>query len=470
MKKILSILLAAMLLGSMGVVGAFAATYTITFHEGENPLGITTTNLPPSMTKDVGIAKNLPTQIPLRTDFKFKGWAASPTLTTGQKVYAAGESYNSDETDTLYAIWEENICWVTINANTPPGGTVTGLPVPNPVKKFKDTLLSMSPISAAIACDGYTLAGWARNAAGPVTISITGSIGDQADVTLYAIWEADSYTVTLNGNAPSGCTVTGLPDPPTLTKIRNTSLQITETPVLGPASVPPAVSPAENYVGFLGWSTTPTGAVTIPPNGNYTSNAAATLYAVWKGRPITIKYNATTGSGAAMLDTAAEYGTAVTLRANTYGPPALGSFLGWATSEEDAAAGKVSYTDKQSVVFKPAHEPELVTEVELFAVWRLPDKTALKAQITQAGKLKEWKYTGETWAKLLKALDDAIDVRDNPTATQLQIDNARHTLALAERDLKSRNFIFSTVFEANVLNWVLFVLGFGWIWMWFVKK
>jgi len=27
--------------------------------------------------------------------------------------------------------------------------------------------------------------------------------------------------------------------------------------------------------------------------------------------------------------------------------------------------------------------------------------------------------------------------------------------------------IFGTSFEANVLNWILFFVGFGFIWMWF---
>ena len=459
MKKILSILLASLLLAGTGVVAAFAASYTITFHEGENPLGITTTNLPPPMSKDEGIATNLPTQIPLRENYKFKGWAASPTLTAGQKVYAAGEAYNLDETDTLYAIWEDNVCWVTINANTPPGGAVTGLPVPNPVKKFKDTLLSMSAISTAIACTGYTLAGWARSAAGPVTISKTGSIGDQADVTLYAVWEANSFTIAFNANSPGGA-VTGMPDPLTKTKIRGTPLTIPETPVVANT----------NYT-FAGWATTSSGAATIPPAGDYTTDAAATLYAVWKGRDITVQYNKNNSSaGGAMADSIAEYGKASALRANTFTAPPLNVFVGWAAS----ADGAKTYSDGQNVTLRPA---DGVNTVELFAVW---EKSPLQKKIEELDALESWKYTAETWAALQKVLDEGVKdangnvivraarvVAADPAATQLEIDNVMHELVLAQRKLAGKSFIFSTKHEATIWNWLMFIFLFGWIWMWF---
>jgi len=254
MKKILSILLTVVLLGSFGAVFASAASdYEVFFHAGDDPLGeVVLTSLPPSMWKDVGDPLTLPTQIPVRPDYKFLGWATSPILETGQKVYKVNvDEYDSDNFVplNLYAIWEYNVCLVTFNDNTPPGGTVTGMPSPNPVKKTKGTALALSTVGSP-ACNGYTFVGWARSATGPLAFSPNGYCSDDTNLTLYAVWEADTYTVTLNANSPGGA-VTGLPDPPTLIKTRGVNLQITEAPVLDNV----------NYIGFSGWATT--AAVTV---------------------------------------------------------------------------------------------------------------------------------------------------------------------------------------------------------------
>jgi len=479
MKKFLSILLAALLLGSFGAVAASAVDYMITFHEGENPMGITTDNMPAAIPKDYYLETTLPTQIPLRADYKFKGWAASPTLSPGQKVYAAGEKYNSDETQDLYAIWEDNVCWITINGNPPfTGAVVTGLPAVNPVKKLKDTLLAMSTVGTP-ACDNYTFKGWARNAAGPVTISTTGMIGDTADTTLYAIWEKDTYDVTFNANLPTGgyrlAAATPLPAKQDKSRIADLNLA-----PLGALTIELSSGDATTNYTFDGWATTPTGA---PLAGNlYKTNADATLYAVWKGRPITVIYNANGGTGT-MANSTLEYGKAAPLRANAYTYP-LASFLGWATSQENADEGKKAYNNGDSATLRPADDEDgnPVSTVTLYALWQLPDKTALINKIKEVDELKPWKYTAETWATLQKFLNDGgvmngVTVRAaravvlDPNATKQDIDNAYSALNRAQKDLEAEKLVglgsLTTRYKSSIPNWLLFIFAFGWIWMWF---
>ncbi|MCL1952286.1 MAG: InlB B-repeat-containing protein [Oscillospiraceae bacterium] len=466
MKRTLSILLAVLLLCGAGAVGAFAADYEISFDEGENPMGLATTNMPAPLPKDVGVAVFLPMTKPLREDYKFKGWAASLVPTATQKIYTAGEEYKSDETDRLYAIWEPDVCWVTINGNRPASAPeVTGLPTVNPVKKLKDGLLDMSTVGTP-ACAGYTFAGWARTAAGPATISATGRIADTADVTLYAIWEKNTFKVTFNANVPSGSVINASSMPTPKDKTRGVPLIIPEEPTLTKA----------DYT-FQGWATSATGTVVVPPGGGYTGNEAVTLYAIWKGRLLTVRYdkNDATATGGPMADTEdVEYGKAVTLRANAYSVN-LKTFKGWATK----ADGPVVYTDGQSVALRPAEAGDVVT---LYAVWKGQDTTALLAKIKEAEDLEKnsWKYTAETWAKLLIAVDKARTVAANPQADipagepitaariQLEIDNAANGITKAIRELETKELIFTTKHEQSIMNWLLFIFAFGWIWMWFI--
>jgi len=469
MKKILSILLATALLAGFGAVTAFAVDYTVTFNRGDDPLGVVT-NVPGSQTKTVGTNLTLTTQIPIREGYKFMGWATSPTYTTGLKLYPAGGTYDSDALVpvTLYAIWQYNLCFVTFNGNPPAAGAiVTGLPATNPVQKLKDEQLPLSSVGSP-ACDGYTFMGWSTSATGIVEFSASGYCSDDNDLTLYAVWEADSFTVAFNANSPGG-TVTGMPNPLTKTKDRGVPLFITEEPEVD----------NDNYT-FNGWATSPTGAATIAPGGSYTANAAATLYAVWKGRDITVVYDANGGVGT-MANSTFEYGKATPLRTNTFTYP-LAAFLGWATTPTGAKA----YNNGDSATLRPADDADgnPVSTVTLYAIWQLPSKTALIKLIEDVDKLNSWKYTAETWANLQKFLNDggvmnnvtvraARAVAADPNASQQDIDNAYSALNRAKLNLEDEKLVgignLTTKYKSSLPNWLLFLFAFGWIWMWFGK-
>ena len=114
---------------------------------------------------------------------------------------------------------------------------------------------------------GYTFLGWAASAsATTATYAAGGTYTDNATVTLYAVWEANTYTVKYDANG-------GTNAPTSQTKIYGKALELSKD-----------VPTRENH-NFLGWATSASATTatyaTEGKNYTYTDNAAVTLYAVW---------------------------------------------------------------------------------------------------------------------------------------------------------------------------------------------
>ncbi len=233
-----------------------------------------------------------------RKGYTFKGWG---TTSSGGTVYSQSESMTAkklcstigdgDKTITLYAIWAPNELSVYYNAN---GGKVSlenftlnsGLIYKNSGKFVqtwqynvaKDTGL-VNPKSFGLARTGYTFMGWGTKSTG-------GTIFDQNDVTLlptdikagiadgncsrtlYAIWEAKTYTVKYDANGGTG-TVSNSSHTYDTAKTLNAN-KFTRT----------------GYT-FLGWSTSSTATAArytdkqSVKNLTATNGGTVTLYAVW---------------------------------------------------------------------------------------------------------------------------------------------------------------------------------------------
>jgi len=98
---------------------------------------------------------------------------------------------------------------------------------------------------------------------------------------------------------------------------------------------------------------------------------------------------------------------------------------------------------------------------------RFTNYTALSARISELKSTSNNNYTTDTWNAFQDALSAAQSVANNANATQTQVDNALNDLNSTYRNLQLKKMIFSTKYEATFLNWILFFLCFGWIWMWF---
>ena len=160
------------------------------------------------------------------------------------------------------------------------------------------------------------------------------------------------YTVSYDANGGSGA-------PASQTKVQDKALTLS------------SAKPTRNGYSFVGWATSKSAtSAQYQPGGTYTTNAAVTLYAVWKVTVYTISYDANGGSGAPASQTKT-HDKALTL--SSAKPTRNGySFVGWATSKSAASAQ-----------YQPGGTYTANAAVTLYAVWKVnaPAHTA-KMSIT----------------------------------------------------------------------------------------
>lgn len=138
-----------------------------------------------------------------------------------------------------------------------------GSGAPSSQTKWYDESLTLS--STKPTRTGYTFKGWSTSStATTATWSAGGTYTTNATDTLYAVWKANTYTVSYNANGGSGA-------PSSQTKTYGKTLTLSNT-----------VPTRTNY-NFVGWATSSTATTaSYQAGGSYTKNSAATLYAVWE--------------------------------------------------------------------------------------------------------------------------------------------------------------------------------------------
>lgn len=168
-------------------------------------------------------------------------------------------------------------------------------------------------------------------------IDVIGTMTVYSSISIPAL---SSYKVSYNANGGSGA-------PSSQTKWHGTTLKLSST------------KPTRTGYTFQGWGTSASDtSVDYAAGANYTSNAAITLYAIWKANTYAVKYNANGGSGAPSQQTKT-YGKTLTL-SSTKPTRTNYNFKGWGTS---ASATTVSYAAGASYTKNAA--------ITLYAVWEL---------------------------------------------------------------------------------------------------
>ena len=291
------------------------------------------TGAPATQTKYYGYNINLSNEVPTRDGYTFAGWGTYSGDTTAD--YLPGALITGNGYLTLYAVWNQNAYTVSYNAN---GGS--GAPASQ--TKYHGTALTLR--STVPTRSGYKFLGWSTSStATSPTYTAGGSYTANANATLYAVWEKNptQYTVSYSANGGSGA-------PASQTKSENVAITLSST------------KPTRSGYTFLGWSTSSTAtSPTYYPGSSYTTNASATLYAVWEKLPetYTIKYNANGGTGAPATQTKTED---VNITLSSTKPTRSGyKFLGWSTSSTATSAtyqSGATYSTNASVT--------------LYAVWR----------------------------------------------------------------------------------------------------
>ena len=189
-----------------------------------------------------------------------------------------------------------------------------GTGAPSAQTKWYGTNLTLS--STTPTRTGYAFVKWNTKADGSGTSYAAGaSYTANAGVTLYAQWKANTYKITPNANGGTlhtNCKV--------LTKTYGTAL----------ALWPSNQNPSRTGYTFQSWNTKSNGSGTAYAAGaQYKTEAAATLYAIWKANTYAVTFNANGGSGAPSAQTKT-HGVALTLSSTR--PTRTGyTFLGWNT-------------------------------------------------------------------------------------------------------------------------------------------
>lgn len=113
--------------------------------------------------------------------------------------------------------------------------------------------------------NGYSFQGWSTSSSeSTVDYRPGNAFSLNANTTLYAVWKANTYTVSYNANGGSGA-------PSNQTKTHDVTLILSST-----------IPTRPNY-NFVGWGTSPNAtSASYSAGGSYTSNASITLYAVWQ--------------------------------------------------------------------------------------------------------------------------------------------------------------------------------------------
>ncbi|MBK7452260.1 MAG: InlB B-repeat-containing protein [Anaerolineales bacterium] len=270
---------------------------------------------------------NVPTALTLntftRTGYTFAGWN---TLANGTGTnYADGAIYSFAADITLYAKWTVNSYTITFNSN---GGTAV-----TAITQDFDTAVTAP---TAPTKTGYTFGSWYSDAG--LTTAYTFTTMPAADITLYAKWTANSYTITFNSNG--GSAVAAITQP------------------FGSAVSAPTAPTKAGYT-FGGWYSD----AGLNTAYTFTTMPASdiTLYAKWTALPNhTVTFNSNSGTGT-MAPQVANVPTALTL--NTFTRTGY-TFAGWNTLANGTGA---NYTDGAIYSF--------AADITLYAKWTVNSYT-----------------------------------------------------------------------------------------------
>lgn len=201
---------------------------------------------------------------------------------------------------------------------------------------------SATLIANPFARTGYHFVNWNTQADGNGTGYTPGtSYKPSGNVTLYAKWAIDTYTISYNANGGTGA-------PSAQTKTYNVALTLSTT------------RPTWTGHTFLGWATSASATTaTYAAGGSYTANASATLYAVWQLITYTVSYNGNGSTGGSTAAQTKTYDVSLTLRSNGYTRTGY-TFVKWNTKADGSGT---SYNAGAAYTANAA--------ATLYAIWTL---------------------------------------------------------------------------------------------------
>ena len=252
------------------------------------------------------------------TGYAFAGWYTAKSggtkITTTTKVSPAYK--------TLYAHYSPKTFTVTFNSQL-------GSSVPNKTVTYNGTYGTLT----APTRTGYTFAGWFTKAGGGTQVTSSTKVTTAANHTLYAHWTAKTFTITFNSQGGSS---------------------VSSKSVTYNSSYGTLANPTKNGYIFQGWFTAASGGTKVTASTKVTITANQTLYAQWKGAPVTVKFDNNGGYGNVPSQTytvGEKYGSLPT--GST--PPAGHAFAGWFTAKSGGTKITVNSTVSPSYTVLYAH-------------------------------------------------------------------------------------------------------------------
>jgi uncharacterized repeat protein (TIGR02543 family) len=314
--------------------------YSITYNGNGNSGGTVPVNTTTYLTGDSIIVSGN-TGALVKGDSTFVGW--SRVVGTG-KIYKDGDSLIvSTSNILLYTRWDTITRYtITYNGNSNTSGSVP-VDISSYISGESTTVMAVG----TLARSGYSFAGWNTAANGSGTSYSAGaSITITANVTLFAKWTVNPYSVSYNGNDNTGGSAP-------VDNLHYASGQ--SATVLGLGTL------VRSGYSFTGWNTTADGSgTTYDISASLTVDGNITLYAEWTENPYTVTYNGNenTGGGAPVDNMHYASGQSATVLAVGTLVRSGYSFAGWNTA---ANGGGTSYSAGATIA--------ITGNVILYAKW-----------------------------------------------------------------------------------------------------
>lgn len=249
--------------------------------------------------------------------------AWTPTVAGTYSVTAAysGDSNYSTATSSASSIVVNSV--ITYNINGATGTAPTAFTSPG-----TSTTL---PLSTGLSKSGYTFGGWSTTSSGAAVSSPYSSTTSR---TLYAVWTANTYTITYSANGGSGSQTSG-----------------SYTTGASATALPATTTFTRTGYTFGGWATSATSTTAVT---SYSTSAAVSFYAIWIHGTYTVTYTANSGAGTMAAQTS---NATANLNANTFTYTDR-VFNGWNTSADGTGT---PYSNSVSYPF--------LASITLYAQW-----------------------------------------------------------------------------------------------------
>lgn len=282
--------------------------YTITFNKGTaDKIGGETSNITKSCYAISGQSCSITSPTIEKTGYTIIGWNTNKNATTS--TWNANISKNISSSATYYPILKVNVYTITLdNQGATSAGTKQVYYQYNSTKTINGTTCYYYTNSSLTTClsggyninkpskTGYTFKGYytSTNGSGTNYVNSSGTFINNAykttgNKTLYASWQANTYTITYNANGGAGSMGNTVVNYGTNTTIRNNTFTKTGYTFAGWTTRTDGMDDGYNWTGWSGtWKYV---------DGQYgISNNTLKLYAIWKDTtPPSMDYGPSTG-------------------------------------------------------------------------------------------------------------------------------------------------------------------------------